>query len=208
MPRRPRMCVPGIPSHVITRGNDRQACFFNNEDYQYYLDCLKDAVDRYQVQVHAYVLMTNHVHLLMTPGKEESIAKVMQSLGRRYVQHINHLYKRSGTLWEGRYKSSLVLDDSYVLACYRYIELNPVRANMVLLPGDYHWSSYHYNAYACQNDLLSMHSCYEALGTANERKDHYRKLFSGYQDKNTDSQIRTAGLFSLPLTRKKEIKSK
>ncbi len=200
MPRRPRMCIPGLPCHVITRGNDRQACFFRLVDYQFYLACLKDAIDRYQAEVHAFVLMTNHVHLLITPHQEDSIAKVMQSLGRRYVQYINHHYRRTGTLWEGRYKSSLVVDDSYVLACYRYIELNPVRAKMVLLPQEYQWSSYHFNACAKQDNLVTMHPSYVALGANNkDRQVNYRKLFSGDLDRNVESEIRTAGIFSLPL---------
>lgn len=108
MPRKPRMYLPGMPCHVIQRGNNRDACFYAEQDYQFYLECLLDACRRYHVAVHAYVLMTNHVHLLMTPEDSEGISRVMQSVGRRYVQYINFEYQRSGTLWEGRHKASLV----------------------------------------------------------------------------------------------------
>ena len=203
MPRRPRMVVPGVPCHVITRGNDRNACFFNQADYQFYLECLKDAMDQYAALLHAYVLMTNHVHLLITPEKSESIAKVMQSVGRRFVQYINRRYRRSGTLWEGRYKSSLVLDENYVLACYRYIELNPVRACLVVYPEDYLWSSYGFNALGKYNNLLTKHESYKALGNKNNRCNNYRELFK-VDDKYVDSQIRVAGMFSQAIRNEKK----
>ena len=147
MPRKPRMYLPQVPCHVIQRGNNREATFFAEQDYQYYLECLKDASCRYGVSIHAYVLMTNHVHLLMTPEKVESISLTMQSLGRRYVQYINKEYRRTGTLWESRHKASLVQAEKYLLTCSRYIELNPVRAGMVDHPADYKWSSFRANAY-------------------------------------------------------------
>jgi len=128
MPRKPRMYIGGLPCHVIQRGNNRDACFYSDQDYQFYLYQLGEVCRRYSVQLHAYVLMTNHSHLLMTPKDEWGISRVMQSLGRCYVQYINKTYRRTGTLWEGRHKSSLVDADRYLLACYRYIELNPVRA--------------------------------------------------------------------------------
>ena len=146
MPRKSRMYLPTIPCHVVSRGNNRDACFYADEDYLFYLECLGDACDKYAVALHAYVLMTNHVHLLLTPRDELGISRVMQSVGRRYVQYINYTYRRSGTLWEGRHKASLIDADRYLLACYRYIELNPVRANMVVDPADYRWSSYRVNA--------------------------------------------------------------
>ena len=203
MPRRPRMVVPGVPCHVITRGNDRKACFFSETDYNFYLDCLRDAMDRYAASLHAYVLMTNHVHLLITPEKTDSIAKVMQSIGRRYVQYINKRYRRSGTLWEGRYKSSLVLNERYVLACYRYIELNPVRACMVADPQDYLWSSYGINALGKNSDLLTMHQCYKELGDEGNRCKNYRELCKVY-DKHAESQIRVASLFSIPMQKTRQ----
>ena len=135
------MYLPGVPSHVVQRGNDRQACFFEQENHLFYLDCLGQACRRYEVVLHAYVLMTNHVHLLMTPVTELGISRVMQLVGNRYVQYINKSYRRTGTLWEGRHKASLIDAERYLLTCYRYIELNPVRAGMVMHPGDYAWSS-------------------------------------------------------------------
>ena len=124
MPRKPRMYLAGVPCHVIQRGNNRDACFYAEQDYQFYLDCLQDAGRRYRVAVHAYVLMTNHVHLLLTPKDTEGISRVMQSVGRRYVQYINFEYQRSGTLWEGRHKASLVQAEDYLFTCMRYIELD------------------------------------------------------------------------------------
>jgi putative transposase len=145
MPRRARLVMPGVAWHVIQRGNNRSACFYAEEDYRFYLNTLKEQADKFGCAVHAYVLMTNHVHLLLTPSRIDSVALTMKNLGQRYVQYINRTYRRSGTLWEGRYKSCLVQDETYVLACYRYIELNPLRAGMVKHVGDYRWSSYRTN---------------------------------------------------------------
>ena len=146
MPRRPRMYLPEMPYHVVQRGNNRDATFFSETDYQFYLECLYSASIRYGVRIHAYVLMTNHVHILMTPELEDSVSLVMQSIGRRYVQYINKLYRRTGTLWEGRHKASLVDTDNYLLTVSRYIEMNPVAANMVQHPSEYQWTSYMCNA--------------------------------------------------------------
>jgi putative transposase len=125
MARLPRLSLASIPQHVIQRGNNRQACFYADEDYRFYLACLGEAARKYRVSVHAYVLMINHVHLLMMPTSVAGTSQVMQMLGRRYVRYINYTYLRSGTLWEGRYHASLVQGDRYLLTCYRYIELNP-----------------------------------------------------------------------------------
>ncbi len=137
MPRPARLNLPGIPQHVTQRGNNRQACFFSADDYRLYLDLLAAACYKHDCALHAYVLMTNHVHLLLTPGNPDSVSRVVRDLGRDYVRTINRNHRRSGTLWEGRYKSSLVDEARYCLTCYRYIELNPVRAGMVRHPGDY-----------------------------------------------------------------------
>ncbi len=153
MPRKPRMYLPGVPCHVIQRGNNQQACFFTEQGYHFYLECLTDACHRYGVSVAAYVLMTNHVHLLMTPEEKDGISRVMQSLGRRYVQYVNKACRRSGTLWEGRHKASLIDAEDYLLRCYRYIEFNPVAAGMVEHPADYPWSSYRHNAPTLVSDL-------------------------------------------------------
>jgi len=145
MARLKRLYFKNVSQHIIQRGNDRQACFYDEVDYTVYLDKLKDASKQYKVKVHAYVLMTNHVHLFVTPSDEMSISRMMQSIGRYYVRYINQTYQRTGTLWEGRYKSTLVDSEHYHLVVSRYIELNPVRAGMVAHPAEYPWSSYHGN---------------------------------------------------------------
>lgn len=142
MARLPRYFLPGQPQHVIQRGNNRNIIFAGENDYRFYLECLADASGKHSCDIHAYVLMTNHVHLLLTPHHKDSIAKTLQSVGRRYVQYFNHVYQRTGTLWEGRYKATLIDSEAYLLTCYRYIELNPVRAGLVSHPREYPWSSY------------------------------------------------------------------
>ena len=127
MARLPRLSVAGVPQHVVQRGNNRQACFFDGQDYAVYLDKLKEYSAKQGVRVHSYVLMTNHVHLLMTPEEPQGISRLMQALGRYYVRYVNQTYKRTGTLWEGRYKSTLIDGERYFLIVSRYIELNPVR---------------------------------------------------------------------------------
>ncbi len=200
MPRKPRLYIPDIPCHIIQRGNNRDACFFSEMDYRFYLECLADACRKYRVAIHAYALMTNHVHLLMTPVSIEGISRVMQSLGRRYVQYVNHTYQRSGTLWESRHKSNLVDAEHYLLACYRYIELNPVTAGMVAHPGEYQWCSYHTNAYGKPGKLITPHALYMQMGkTPESRQAHYRELFSTALREDDIHAIRTAAQFSLPL---------
>jgi len=128
MSRKPRFTLPGVPQHVIQRGHDREPCFYAEADYFRYRRELHEAADKNAALIHAYVLMTNHVHLLVTPGHTHSITHMMQDLGRKYVRYINYTYQRSGTLWEGRFKASLVDSEAYLLTCMRYIEMNPVRA--------------------------------------------------------------------------------
>ena len=193
MPRKPRFNLPGIPQHVIQRGNNREPCFYTEEDYRRYLETLEEVSDKVDCRIHAYILMTNHVHLLMTPMQEYGIAQTMQALGRRYVYYFNKTYQRTGTLWEGRYKASLIDSDRYLLTCMRYIELNPIRANMVAHPGEYNWSSYAANAQGKHDALLSYHPIYEALGTSNEeRHNAYRELFRHHMDNDTLHDIREA----------------
>jgi putative transposase len=178
MARLPRLNLADVPQHVIQRGNNRQATFFADEDYATYLDKLREYADKYQVAVHAFVLMTNHVHLLMTPSTDTGVSQLMQSLGRYYVRYINHTYRRSGTLWEGRYKSTLVDEEAYLLTVSRYIELNPVRAQMVSRPRDYPWSSYHRNALGKDIKLVTPHPVYTALGGDDAaRRKAYQALF-------------------------------
>ena len=178
MPRRPRINLEGVPQHVIQRGNNRLACFFTQQDYEVYLSKLNEYAIQHEVNIHGFVLMTNHVHLLMTPTTKSGISLLMQSVGRYYVRYINRTYNRTGTLWEGRFKSTLVDSERYFLVVSRYIELNPVRAAMVDHPARYPWSSYRANALGKQTNLLRPHPCYLALGsTAVERRTVYQALF-------------------------------
>jgi putative transposase len=193
MARKPRFNLPGYPQHVIQRGNNRQPCFFAPEDYLKYREALVGAADRTSCQIHAYVLMTNHVHLLITPATEHGLGELMQSVGRRYVRYVNYSYARTGTLWEGRYRASLVQSEMYLLTCYRYIELNPVRAGMVGHPGEYPWSSYAANAEGRADAVVCPHSEYVALdGNAMARRRAYRELLSYAQDGNELHKIREA----------------
>jgi putative transposase len=177
MPRLPRSDVPDVPQHVIQRVNDRKPCFFSDEDYARYLNDLREIAMREHCAAHAYVLITNHVHLPITPSAAGAIGRVMQSLGRRYVRHVNDRYHRTGTLWEGRYKACLVEDDEHLWRCYRYIELNPLRAGMVADPGDYRWSSHRCNAFGEHDPLVTLHRAFRSL-SANpvERQRGYRAL--------------------------------
>jgi len=178
MPRRARIAVPSVPLHVIQRGNNRQACFFADEDYQRYLEWLLEYAGKTGCQVHAFVLMTNHVHLLLSADAVEASGALMKALGQRYVQYVNRLYRRSGTLWEGRYRSCPTQAEAYLLACQRYIELNPVRAAMVAHPADYRWSSYRTNAQGEFSPLIQAHGLYQSLGVNDtERQAAYRELF-------------------------------
>jgi putative transposase len=149
---------------VIQRGNNRQPIFLATNDYEVFLDCLRAAKRKCHARLYAYVLMTNHVHLLLEPEHEGDLGRFMQSVGRRYVRYINDTYERSGTLWEGRFKSAIVSRDEYLIACSRYIELNPVRAGMVRHPRDYRWSSYHGRAMGRPDDLLDEDAWYVTLG--------------------------------------------
>lgn len=183
MPRQPRIDLPGYPQHVVQRGNNRQVCFFARVDHSCYLRWLRMAAEKYGCAVHAYVLMSNHVHLLATGVETGSLGHMMQSLGRRYVRYVNSRYGRTGTLWEGRYKASLIDSQNYLLTCYRYIELNPVRAGIVKAPGDYRWSSFHHNAQGAKDDLIRPHAAYLSLGKSQSaRLRAYRELFGGAID--------------------------
>ncbi|MGE3296160.1 MAG: transposase [Porticoccaceae bacterium] len=181
MARLPRYVIPGQPQHIIQRGNNRQVIFAAEADYQFFCDALVEAASKHGLAIHAYVWMTNHIHLLATPGKEDSISKVFQSVGRRYVQYFNYTHQRSGTLWEGRYRATVVDSEQYLLTLMRYIELNPVRANMVAHPRDYPWSSYAFNALGesgVGGSWLTPHMEYTQLGRSqNERQSAYRQLF-------------------------------
>jgi putative transposase len=193
MPRRPRIQLDNVPLHIVQRGHNREACFFGEEDYQSYLHWLGEALGDHECRLHAYVLMTNHVHLLLTPKKAISVPRLIMSLGRRYVQYINRTHGRTGTLWDSRYKSSVVHADSYLLTCQRYIELNPVRAAMVEDPAHYRWSSYRHNALGQANTLITPHPLYTAIAATNStRQAAYRALFRSELDAAAIDDIRLA----------------
>jgi len=200
MPRRPRIHLPGVPLHIVQRGHNRDACFFADDDYLAYRHWLGEALKESGCTLHAYVLMTNHVHLLLTPPQPEDVPRLIISLGRRYVQYINKTYRRTGTLWDSRYKSSLVQEDTYLLLCQRYIELNPVRADMVKDPAHYRWSSYAANALGQSDSLITPHPLYTAMAADDAgRRENYQALFLSHIDKTTIADIRLALSQSQPL---------
>lgn len=191
MARLARISPEGIPIHVIQRGNNRQACFVDDEDYILYASCLKEYAARFTVEVHAWVLMTNHVHFLCTPRTPNGVSQMMQAMGRKYVYSFNKKYRRSGTLWEGRFKSCLVQTERYLLELYKYIELNPVRAGIVAAPGEYRWSSYQINALGKISELRTPHQVYQLLGaTSNERQERYRTFCTQQIDDEVLEDIR------------------
>jgi putative transposase len=160
MPRRPRLYLPGQPQHVVVRGHNRDPILARHEDFRYLYRCLREAIDRHGLAVHAWVFMHNHLHLLATPADEHALPRTMQSLGRRYAQYFNRSYRRSGALWEGRYKAALVDTDRYLLACYRYIEMNPVRAGIAREPAAYPYSSFHANALGKPDSVVTPHAVF------------------------------------------------
>lgn len=193
MPRQKRQFLPGIPLHLIQRGHNRQPCFFAERDYRIYLSKLNEYRHKYNIAIHSYVLMTNHVHLLLTPADMQGPSLMLQALGRYYVRYINSTYGRTGTLWEGRFKASLIESDAYFLAVSRYVELNPVRAGMVPVPGAYPWSSYQTNAHGKANALLTPHELYKSLGSTRAlRLRAYRRLFEQDVSERIVTAIRKA----------------
>lgn len=193
MPRRARLSLPNVPLHLIQRGNNRQACFFAEEDYRFYLEWLAEYAGKVGCQIHAYVLMTNHVHLLLSADRAGSAGALMKALGQRYVQYVNRTYRRSGTLWEGRFRSCLTQEETYLLACQRYIELNPVRARMVAHPADYRWSSYRANGLGESDAVVCPHLAYTALGSdAEKQQAAYRELFRFDLEPKLVDEIRRA----------------
>lgn len=200
MPRAPRTVTAGQPLHLIQRGNNRSACFIDDRDRAFYLRSLRDASTRTGCAIHAYVLMTNHVHLVVTPADAMSTARLMQAVGRRYVRHFNDRYDRTGTLWEGRYRSMPIDSERYFLACSRYVELNPVRAGLVRQPASYPWSSFRCNANGNTDPIVTPHAVYEALGAlAAVRQASYRALFTTTLDADVVDAIRRATSAGLAL---------
>jgi putative transposase len=179
MPRLPRFCPADHPTHVVQRGNNRQVCFTCDGDMAAYAHSLHKGATKYGLAVHAWVFMTNHVHLLMTPSTDQGVSQLMRHMGRHYVQPFNFKYARSGTLFEGRFRSSLVQDHAYLLNCIRYIEFNPVRAGITTDPGDYRWSSYRCHAFGATAGMWTPRPEYLGLGENDtERQKIYRKMMA------------------------------
>jgi putative transposase len=191
VPRRRRFCPAGIPVHVIQRGNNRQTIFTSDKDIAAYAHWLTEGADKFDVRVHGWVFMTNHVHLLITPDRNNSVSHLMQYLGRLYVRYFNYSYARTGTLFEGRFKSCLVQEEEYFLSCLRYIDLNPVRAGMVSTPGDYQWSSYRAHGLGVRARMWQPHAAYISLGDDDTaRQIAYRGLISELVDLDVVAKIR------------------
>ncbi len=200
MPRKQRFFLPGVPAHLVQRGNNRQAVFYDDSDYRAYLGWLVEGAQRYGGAIHAYVLMTNHVRLLLTPRDRDSISRLLQYVGRRYVAYVNHRYGRTGTLWEGRFKASVIDASEYLLRCYRYIELNPVRAGMVDAVRGYRWSSNRANAQEAADPAVSAHEVYLGLGKdAQTRRAAYRQWFRGHVEEQHIDGIRACLQTGTPL---------
>lgn len=193
MARLTRITIPSYPHHIVQRGNNRQAVFFTDNDYCFFLECLRQAKFQCSCRIYAYVLMTNHVHLLVEPSEVGDLGRLMQSVGRRYVRYINESYQRSGTLWEGRFRSAVVSRDEYLMVCSRYIELNPLRAGVVRHPKEYRWSSYQHRALGKADGLVDEDPWYAGLGrSAEERQRMYREWVESGVSKGEWEQIRKA----------------
>ena len=200
MPRTRRLVLPNVPLHLIQRGNNRQVCFVAQDDYRRYLYWLREYAEATGCRIHGYVLMTNHVHLLLTAERAEAPAELMKALGQRYAQYFNRTYQRTGAFWDGRYRSCIAQAEEYLLVCQRYIELNPVRAGMVKHPSQYRWSSYRANAHGEKNNLITPHQFYLRLHSDREKRlAAYRALFEGQLEPSVLDQLRTAtnGNFAL-----------
>ena len=191
MPRKPRFNLPGYTQHVFQRGNRNKPCFLNDRDLRFYLKCLQLGCVKYQCALHTYVLMLDHVHMLVTPKVARGVSRLMQAVGRNYVRYFNSRYGKTGALWQGRYKSSLVQDDQYFLRCSLYIEMSPVRAGIAIRPGDYVWSSYRSNALGEKSEVVTPHDSYLALsGQRSKRIVSYRKLFEDESDQAQVNEVR------------------
>lgn len=178
MPRHSRVVLPAVPLHVVQRGHDRERCFFVEQDFEVYREWLREEAYVAGCSVHAYVLMSNHVHLLVSVEDAQLLAEMMKAVAQKYAQYFNHRHRATGSVWDGRYKSCLVQTEGYLLTCQRYIEMNPVRAGMVRFPGNYKWSSYRANAEGRRDVLVTPHSVYERLAQGSmERRQAYMRLF-------------------------------
>ena len=199
MPRRKRMYLPGLPYHIVQRANNREAWFIEAENYRFYLELWKECTKRYGIAVHAYCLMTNHIHFLVTPESPDAICRAMSVIGSRYTYYFNKIYKRTGTIWEGRHNSSLLQRERYFLSCCRYIELNPVVADMVSKPEQYKWSSYLANAWGKMTSLV-LHEEYLKLGPdGNSRYFAYREIFKQQLSEHDVHLIERASEYCYPV---------
>jgi putative transposase len=195
MARLPRYNIINQPQHIILRSREGQTIFFEEQDYQYFHDCLDAAAYNYDLKLHAYVLMPNHVHVLATPGNSNSVSRVVQSIGRNYVQYFNECYGGSGSLWEGRYRATVIDGKNYLLSVSRYIELNPVRNGLVDKPKEYRWSSYAHNALGQTDEMISAAREYQQLGDSDKaRSNEYRKLFQQKLDPQLVEEITESAL--------------
>ncbi|WP_020405102.1 REP-associated tyrosine transposase [Hahella ganghwensis] len=179
MARKPRVHTAGITQHIVQRGHNRERCFFNEQCYRFYLRVAREMAEQEACEVHAYVLMTNHVHLLVTPQKNGALSRMMKRINERYGRFVNYEFGRTGSVWEGRFKASVIDTEKYLLTCYRYIEMNPVRAGLVKRPSEYLWSSARWHGWGEKDELVVDHSLYIALGRSpEERQRAYRALFA------------------------------
>lgn len=195
MARLPRYTIKNQPQHIIQRSLDNQKIFFEDQDYQYYHDCLEAAAYNYNLKIHAYVLMPDHTHILATPGNIDSVSRTLQSLGRNYVQYYNECYDAEGTPWEGRYRATVINPSEYMLTCSRYIELNPVRNGLVKNPKDHQWSSYANNADGKRDEMITASKQYSDLAKTDKgQASAYRALFKQKLSSETVDAITDATL--------------
>jgi len=191
MARRPRLFVADIPYHIVQRGNNKNSIFLSHEDYAYFLEVLQEAKIKHPCFIYSYCLMTNHFHFLLRPEEKDNISWFVKLLGAKYVRYFNKTYKRTGTLWEGRFKSSLIDEELYFLACLHYIEMNPVRAGIVNSPELYRWSSYRVRAFGEKNPVVDLDPWYNSLaGNETGRQLKYREFFQNLLPESTSKLIR------------------
>jgi putative transposase len=204
MARKRRCFVPGVTAHIIKRGNNRSAVFSRVDDYYHFLALLREAAARYETAIHAFALMTNHIHVMATPEEPGAIPSMMKELGERYSQYFNATYFRTGTPWDGRYRAYLLLDERYWLTCLRYVELNPVRAGMVMRAEDYEWSTYAAHAFGRRITWLESHPLFIGLGRSDaERAAAYRHLCSARIDDDEVRRLRAHPAVVQPATRER-----
>lgn len=200
MPRGPRTVMPEFPHHVIHRGNNRQAIFHRNTDYRFFMNTISEAKKEFNCLLYGYCLMSNHIHMIIQPSHKDSLSKMIKMIAGRYTRYINKVYNRTGTIWEGRFKSSPIQKESYLQACIRYIEMNPLRAKIVADLKEYPWSSYNKRAYGKSDPILDIDPYYLELGKTNaERINAYRTWFNNLIPKEELDCIKVGVERSLPI---------